>query len=272
MNCPQFQVVHYGIYDSRVAAPKEKVSPVRQVKRYELELITENLSGVCHIDNEQYSIKQGLLICSKPGQQRYSQFPLKCHYVHLQTDDTAMIRLLHQLPDACYLPSIAELQESFHQLIALPQTNEPESLFLIHGIVSGLIAQILRQTAAQLRTDRFLSHRHRAIMSETDSYIRNHLSEPLTLDLLAQRVQFSPSHFHRIFTSYFGKTPHAYILSSRIASAQAALRADWCELIDVATACGFSSQAHFSAQFKKATGLTPLQYRRQMLSGLSHNF
>jgi AraC-like DNA-binding protein/mannose-6-phosphate isomerase-like protein (cupin superfamily) len=97
-------------------------------------------------------------------------------------------------------------------------------------------------------------------------YIDLHFKEPLTLEQLSSRVQFSPSHFHTIFTAWFGTTPHEFVLTCRIDEAKASLRSDRCSLIEIAGDCGFSSQSHFCAQFKKITGQTPLQYRKSKLS------
>ena len=45
MDCPGFQIVSYGVYDSRIALPKQTCSRQRIVARFELGLVTQDLGG-----------------------------------------------------------------------------------------------------------------------------------------------------------------------------------------------------------------------------------
>ena len=268
MDCPSYQILSYGIFDSRVAYPKLTHSRNRRINRFELELITEDMTGISYIDDRAYPLKKGLFLCGKPGQRRHSQLPTRCYYVHLTTEDPQLTQLLERLPDACQLSDFTAMQQLFQALAALPFPRDTAGALQLQSLVSTLISLASRQTARELHTDRSVRRSHRAIMIETEGYIRGHLSEPLTLEQLSRRVQFSPSHFHSIFTAWFGLTPHAFVMGCRIEEAKAALRSDRSGLIEIASDCGFSSQSHFSAQFKQATGLTPLQYRKAKLSRL----
>ena len=156
----------------------------------------------------------------------------------------------------------------FLELAALPFPRDLAGSLQVQSLVSRLLVLVSRQTARELHTDSSFSHSHRAVMVETENFIRSHMAESLTLEQLSARVQFSPSHFHTIFTAWFGKTPHEFVLSCRIDEAKVSLRSDRCSLIEIAGDCGFSSQSHFCAQFKKSTGQTPLQYRKAKLSRL----
>jgi AraC family transcriptional regulator len=69
-------------------------------------------------------------------------------------------------------------------------------------------------------------------------------------------------HFARRFKETVGESPHAYVLSRRLARAQHMLRRRDSSLVDVAAACGFSSQAHLTTAFRNAFGATPNTYRR----------
>ena len=268
MNCPGFQVIEYGIFDSRVAFPKIFISQQRRVNMFELELITETLTGIAYINSESYPLEKGLFLCGKPGQLRYSKLPTRCHYVHLQTEDPALLALLQGIPNACRLSDPSAIQQVFQELAAMSFPKDAAGALQIQSLVATLIVLASKQTAQELHTDADVRRSHRAMMIETENYIHTHLEESLTLEHLSQRVKFSPSHFHAIFTAWFGQTPHDFVLQCRIEAAKASLRSDRCSMIELASDCGFSSQSHFCAQFKKATGQTPLQYRKAKLSRL----
>jgi AraC-like DNA-binding protein len=78
---------------------------------------------------------------------------------------------------------------------------------------------------------------------------------------LAGVAGLSRYHFLRAFRREVGVTPHAYLTHRRIAAAKLFL-AGAEPLSEVALACGFYDQSHFSRAFKGCTGLTPGQYRR----------
>lgn len=263
MDCPGFSVLNYGIYQLQARSPKPTPTQPRVLARFELELIDQTLDGIAYMDHRAYPLKSGLLLCGKPGQRRYSLPPVRCHYVHLTTQDPGLLQLLQALPDSCLLSTPEPVLALFQQLTALPQDADP---LLIGSLVLRLLVLVRQLTATELQTEDTLSRSHKALLLQTRDYICSHLAEPLTLEQLAGRVRFSPAHFHRIFTAFFRQTPHEFVLASRIRAAQAALRSDRSSLIEVAACCGFSSQSHFTAQFKKATGQTPLQYRKKMLS------
>lgn len=95
-----------------------------------------------------------------------------------------------------------------------------------------------------------------------NQYIERHLSTDLGVIDMAEQVGYSPDHFIRLFRQEYGVTPHRYLLRRRIQHAQALLRDPRSTIAGVALACGFSSQAHFTVTFKRQTGVTPGEYRK----------
>jgi AraC-like DNA-binding protein len=85
--------------------------------------------------------------------------------------------------------------------------------------------------------------------------------QDLTLDDLAATAGLSRYYFLRAFRREVGVTPHAYLTGRRIAAAKALLDGEQ-PLSEVALACGFYDQSHFTRAFKGCTGVTPGQYRR----------
>jgi AraC-like DNA-binding protein len=83
-----------------------------------------------------------------------------------------------------------------------------------------------------------------------------------TLGEIAKQVHLSPFHFHRRFTELLGITPKHFLLDCQIDQAKKQLLSREMELADIAKACGFAHQSHFTSRFKQATGLTPTRWRR----------
>lgn len=93
-------------------------------------------------------------------------------------------------------------------------------------------------------------------------HIERHLAEPLQLRQLAALVGLSPSGLSRAFKASFGLAPHAYVLQRRLERARQLLRGSRLPLTDVALACGFASQSHFTDAFTLRVGQPPGRYRR----------
>jgi len=72
----------------------------------------------------------------------------------------------------------------------------------------------------------------------------------------------SPSTFARLFKASIGATTHSFVLSRRLQRAEILLNGDT-SLSEIALAVGFASQSHFTEVFRRRTGRTPSQVRRQ---------
>ncbi|WP_298956056.1 AraC family transcriptional regulator [uncultured Methylobacterium sp.] len=92
--------------------------------------------------------------------------------------------------------------------------------------------------------------------------IEARLGEALTLDDLAGEAGLSTFHFAKMFKASFGIAPHRYVVERRIARAKHRLAEGRDGLADIALACGFASQSHFTRSFRQATGTTPAAWRR----------
>lgn len=92
-------------------------------------------------------------------------------------------------------------------------------------------------------------------------YIAANLSRPVSLTEIATIADMSAYHFARLFKVSIGLSPHQYVLNQRIESAKQLLLSGEDSVIDVALACGFNDPSSFSKTFRKATGVTPTQYR-----------
>jgi AraC family transcriptional regulator len=84
---------------------------------------------------------------------------------------------------------------------------------------------------------------------------------------VAGQLGLSVSQFSRAFRHHTGVPPHRWQLQQRIEHAKGMLK-DARPLTDVAIACGFADQSHFTRTFRAMTGSTPGRFRE----ALSPNF
>ncbi|MQS08628.1 bifunctional transcriptional activator/DNA repair enzyme AdaA [Streptomyces alkaliphilus] len=83
---------------------------------------------------------------------------------------------------------------------------------------------------------------------------------PPGLDELARRVGYSRFHFHRLFKSFTGITPHAYLAATRARRVREALSLSG-TIADAMYSSGFNSGGHFYAAAPEILGMTPRAYR-----------
>jgi AraC-like DNA-binding protein len=73
----------------------------------------------------------------------------------------------------------------------------------------------------------------------------------------------TPQYLARLFRRFLGCSPYEYLTNYRINRARELLVSNpRLEVQQIARQTGFSDTSHFIAMFKKATGVTPLEFRR----------
>jgi AraC-like DNA-binding protein len=92
--------------------------------------------------------------------------------------------------------------------------------------------------------------------------IEGRLADPPSLEEMAGEVGLSQRQFFRAFKQSTGKTPHSYLVDHRLQRAADLLRTTNRTATDIALDSGFASSSHFTATFKKAFAVNPLEFRR----------
>lgn len=93
-------------------------------------------------------------------------------------------------------------------------------------------------------------------------YLEHNFSYPVKIEQLARQVGVSRTYLYKIFISHSGKSVQQYLSDLRLTAAMDMLKKSGRDITEIAYSCGFTDSPAFCRQFKKTTGLTPLQYRR----------
>ncbi|MDQ6417847.1 response regulator [Paenibacillus sp. LHD-117] len=96
-------------------------------------------------------------------------------------------------------------------------------------------------------------------------FIENHLEDDLSLVRLAEIHYFNPSYLSRFFKQEYGSNLSEYIDKCRIRRAKELLKDADQKVRDVANAVGYEAAHSFTRFFKKATGMTPQEYRDSLI-------
>ena len=109
----------------------------------------------------------------------------------------------------------------------------------------------------EIRRQEYLGRINRVI-----DYIRSDLTGDLRLEALARVANFSPYHFHRVFSAIVGETVNAFIRRVRMQMAASQLIYNPKKTITrISTDCGFSSPSSFARDFRRAFGMSASQFR-----------
>ena len=92
--------------------------------------------------------------------------------------------------------------------------------------------------------------------------MRDHIGDAIDLRMLADAVDMSTFAFVRTFKKRYGASPIRYHRLMRLNRAKTLLSTTTLPIGRISSILGFSEPSHFVAAFRKATGLTPLAYRR----------
>jgi AraC family transcriptional regulator len=135
----------------------------------------------------------------------------------------------------------------------------------LEGLAAALAVHLLRNSGLSRRSP--IPHRgglaprqFRCVLE----YIEAHLAEELGLVELAAIVGLSPHYFGEAFRISSGRSPHRYVMERRVERARDLLQGEDRPIGDIAYAAGFSSQSHFTANFRRITGVTPGRFRRSL--------
>ena len=102
-----------------------------------------------------------------------------------------------------------------------------------------------------------------AALRRVQLFVEANLSRTIHLQDLAARAALSPYHFARAFKTSAGMTPRTYVEHRRIEQAKRLLTESAQSLAQVAMDVGFGTQSRLTSTFKRRTGFTPGEYRRE---------
>jgi transcriptional regulator GlxA family with amidase domain len=102
-----------------------------------------------------------------------------------------------------------------------------------------------------------------AAILDAQTWLAKHFSDADPVEELVQRSGLAERTFNRRFSNATGLAPLAYVQQLRIADAKRRLERTEEPVEEVAWRVGYQDPAFFRRLFKRLTGVTPGQYRRQ---------
>ena len=138
--------------------------------------------------------------------------------------------------------------------------NECSEL-LLKGLLNKLIITCLRERIIGGENILNLEKKHDCLANAI-KYVKAHLRENPSLQETARQVNVSTSYLSKIFISHLHTPFSSFLLNEKIAYAQRLLLGSKMNMTEIAIETGFSSSSYFSDCFKRATGQSPLQFRK----------
>ncbi len=131
--------------------------------------------------------------------------------------------------------------------------------------VNQLIDELFISTARQLTRQSDTARDFPNTFIQLEQKLRQDLSHQWTVEEMAAEVGMRTTLFNEKVKAYSGFSPINYLINIRITEAIKLLKKKDISLTDIALDTGFYSSQHFSTTFKKLTGYTPSEFRKNNL-------
>ena len=235
---------------------------------------------VCHVDGRELPLSKGQMIFHRPNE------------VHSTACDGKNSAAIFSVLFECSSPTVeyfdgrvlsvpAELMPRLKGLIdessktyhvsdyplALRADAPAGAEQVIRNELETLLLLLMRQRGAadtvptreeEAEKDR-LSH-------EICEYLREHLRERVTLEMLSEEFHFGKVYLCDVFKKHMGCSILSYHLDLKIAEAKRMLRETSASVWEISDSLGFESASYFSRLFKKRVGYPPQSFRRMLIN------
>lgn len=223
-----------------------------------------------HIDGEEKIVTAGHMILYRPKEMQkyeyYGEDQTEVYWVHFTGGDVTNILRSYGLTKdmkVFYCGSGLEYKNHFRSMI--------QELQMCKDDYSEMLEIHLRQIFIKLH--RYFNtiskvENNNQIAKDIDNamlYFSEHYNEDISIEDYAKEHLMSTSWFIRNFKQYTGSTPMQYILSKRIYNAETLLQNEHYNITEIANIIGYENPLYFSRIFKKVKGISPTEYRKNIL-------
>jgi AraC family transcriptional regulator len=208
-------------------------------------------------DSQERTGEPGMVIvrpAGEPHSDRYMRAGGRCLNIELSPRWVAHAR--GQLPvldrSAAFRSStFAMFGRRLHEELTHPDEVSPLA-------IESLTMSILVDSA---RAEQRTSVRGPSWLQRVKERIQDDFSARVTLEELSSEAGVHPVHLAATFRRFCGMTVGSYLRQLRVEYACRELIESNASLADIALAAGFADQSHFGRAFKRATRMTPAEYR-----------
>lgn len=115
------------------------------------------------------------------------------------------------------------------------------------------------------KTEKFpkLSGNYPQAVNKAKEYVEEYYAEEMTLQRVADVVGISPGYLSTLFSQYLDCGFVDYLNKIRVEHACDYLRQSYFKTYEIAYKVGFRDEKYFARVFKKATGMSPSEYRKK---------
>ncbi len=224
--------------------------------------------GILHsvADGQDWTLHQGDAMLYAPNQwhMQYADIGVAPRFVTISFDlDGGDLRSLYGRKLAVPQEAVTLLQ----QMLRTQERMDPYSTDMLMAQLTMLLLHLLRQaqspSGVKLQGTNTV-HSENEIIRHAQQYISAHIREKLSVRLIAQQVDVSPSYLTVLFQKNLQISPGEYIRRIKLQESKQMIRENNLNFTEIAAALQYSTVHHFSRQFKEKFGITPTEYARSV--------
>ena len=154
-----------------------------------------------------------------------------------------------------------------HMLLAEADHSLDGYETVCQDLLEVLLIWLVRFSTLSLQLQKTTVRAENRECAEIKRYIDTNYRESITLDKLAGMAHLNKYYLSHAFQKEYGISPITYLSRRRIEESKYLLGNTSHTLAQVSELLGFSSPSYFSQCFRKAEGISPNEYRRQVREG-----
>ncbi|WP_342556145.1 AraC family transcriptional regulator [Paenibacillus sp. FSL R7-0652] len=210
--------------------------------------------------------------CTGAGPEGFTYFS-----VHFSVHDTSFCRELNRSRDTYYpadsslaltiSPVLSTLYDlaAEHMTDSLSSSKQMRVHAAVFELLGSLVGQLSQTTSVTLSRKEMIAQQIAEHIEESVRYIHLHgeiqEGNRTWIQDIAKSLNLSTSQVNRIFREVYDQAPRQYLSETLLNEAQRLLKQTDLNVDHIAMMLGYKTNAHFSRQFKRWTGITPSKFR-----------
>jgi AraC-like DNA-binding protein len=152
-----------------------------------------------------------------------------------------------------------------NKLISICTSNSSGKDVFADLTLKELLFRIMQVQNLNHTNDYYISAGNTNSLAFIVGYIKENISSSINIEYLSNKAYMSKSTFYRTFKRELGLSPQEYILNEKIKRAKKLLLNPKNKIASICSETGFQDVNYFTRLFKKFEGVTPHQYRLQIV-------